>query len=402
MTQPVLQGQNERAAAKWTSWARGWLIPTLRRHRIWQAALVATLLAALYWGPIASDRYVSETHVIVQKTDLSSGQTIMDFSSLLGNSGASADQLLLRDYLLSVDMLLILDAKLDLRSHYSGWSHDPISRMLYKSEPVEWFYRHYLSRVSVDYDDYANILVIKAQAYDAKMARAIASTMVAEGERHMNDMAHDLAQVQVNFLEKLLVGAGARNTQARQALLNFQNQKGLISPQGQVETVATIVAGLEGQVSALKTSRSALLAYLMPDNPSVLALTQQIDAVERQLSRERARLVSTSGKAFNRESGRPGSNGGEVLNSVVEQYLRLQMSADLALDVYKTALVALEKGRIEASRSLKKLSILQSPTAPQYPLEPKRIYNIVVFILIALLVAGIMSLLAAIIRDHKD
>jgi capsular polysaccharide transport system permease protein len=45
---------------------------------------------------------------------------------------------------------------------------------------------------------------------------------------------------------------------------------------------------------------------------------------------------------------------------------------------------------------------LQSPSMPDYPLEPRRIYNIVAFTLAALLLAGIVHLLAAIIRDHRD
>jgi capsular polysaccharide transport system permease protein len=86
----------------------------------------------------------------------------------------------------------------------------------------------------------------------------------------------------------------------------------------------------------------------------------------------------------------------------VEEYQRLQLSAEFALDVYKTALAALETGRVEATRTLKKVSILQSPFEPQYPVEPRRLYNIVVFILAALLIAGTVHLLGAIIRDHQD
>jgi capsular polysaccharide transport system permease protein len=78
------------------------------------------------------------------------------------------------------------------------------------------------------------------------------------------------------------------------------------------------------------------------------------------------------------------------------------MQTVFAQDVYKTALTALEKGRIDAARNLKKVSIVQSPTLPQYPLEPRRAYNIIVFALSVLVLAGILQLLAAIIRDHQD
>ena len=52
--------------------------------------------------------------------------------------------------------------------------------------------------------------------------------------------------------------------------------------------------------------------------------------------------------------------------------------------------------------ALKKVAVLQSPFQPQYPVEPRRVYNTVVFILVALLIAGVMHLIAAIIRDHQD
>jgi capsular polysaccharide transport system permease protein len=387
MMQRILENKYAQLMHGMVGWAQGWLIPTLLRRRTFGAAFAASLLAALYWGLIASDRYVSEAHVIIQKTDLSAGPT-MDFSSLLGNTGgAKTDQLLLRDHLRSVDMLKKLDARLDLRSHYSDWHRDPLARMWFRNTSLEGFHNHFLSRVSVEFDEYAGVLIIKAQAYDPKTAQAIAMALVEEGERHMNAMAHSLAQDQVTFLEKQVGDMSVRAMQARQAMLTFQNEQGMASPQGTAENLAAIINRLEAQLSDLKTRRAVLLGYLMPNSPNVIELDQQIDAVQKQIEKEQARLASP---------------GGNRLNSTVEEYQRLQMEAEFAQDMYKTALAALEQGRIEASRTLKKVSMLQAPTEPQYPLEPRRLYNIIVFILVTLLLAGIVHLLAAIIRDHKD
>jgi capsular polysaccharide transport system permease protein len=125
----------------------------------------------------------------------------------------------------------------------------------------------------------------------------------------------------------------------------------------------------------------------MRDSPAIVELNQQIAAVEKQLVQEKARLTSPTNKTLNR---------------TLEEFQRLQLMAEFALEVYKTALTGLEKGRIEATRTLKKVSVLQSPFEPQYPVEPRRIYNTVIFILVALLIAAIMHLVAAIIRDHQD
>jgi capsular polysaccharide transport system permease protein len=377
-----------RSAARLASWAQDWLTPALLRRRTFAAAFGASLLGALYWGLIASDRYVSEAHIIIQHTDLAGSQS-MDFGSLIGafNGNSRADQLFLRDHLLSIDMLKKLDARLGLRAHYSDSHRDPLSRMWFADASMEWFHRYYLSRVSAELDDYSGVLVIKAQGYDPETAHGIAALLVAEGERFMNGVSQELAREQVSFLEKQVADINERTIRARQTVMKFQDDNGLLSPQGTAENFAEIVNRLEGKLAELKTQRAAMLGYLMPGSANIVDIGLQISAVEKQISKEKVRLASPTGKTLNR---------------TVEEFQRLQMNAEFEQDVYKTTLTALEKGRIEATRTLKKVSILQHPNEPQYPLEPRRIYNTVVFILFALMVAGIMHLLAAIIRDHKD
>lgn len=367
-------------------WLQEEMAPALLRRRIIGAAVIISLLAAVYWLVIASDRYVSEAHVIIQRTNLA-GNPTMDLTSLFGGGNSRADQLLLRDHLMSVDMLAKLDAALNLRGHYSDWHRDPLSRMWFKDASMEWFHRHYLSRMSVDFDDYSGVLMVKAQGYSPKTAHAVTTLLVQEGELFMNEMAHNLAQNQVAFLEKQVAQMNKQAMKARQAMLTFQNQKGLVSPQATAENIAAIVARLEAQRTELETQRSASQAYLVPNHPNIVQLSQQIIAVENQIVQEQAKLASP---------------GGATLNRTVEEFQRLEMEAAFAQDLYKTALAALEKGRMEATRTIKKVSMVQAPTLPEYPLEPRRFYNTLVFILVAMLLAGVAHLLTAIVRDHKD
>jgi capsular polysaccharide transport system permease protein len=355
------------------------------------SSLLLILLAAgaiFYWGHVASDRYVSEAHVIIQSTDISSGQT-MDFGSLLAgmSTNNNTDQMLLRDRLLSMDMLNILDAQLHLRQHYSDESHDIISRMWAQEVPQEWFYEYYRTRVSIEFDSYAGVLVIQAEAYDPKTAHAISSLLVAEGERTMNEIAHHLAREQVSFIEKQVVQVANKFQAARLAVIAYQNRKGLVSPQDTATTLAGTINQLKTQRTTLQAQRMVLLGYLSPQAPGVVDLDLQLAAIEQQIHQEEARLAAPKG---------------HTLNSTIEEFERLQMNASFAQDIYKTALIALEKSRMEATRTLKKVSVLQSPTLPQYPTQPRRIYNTIVFILISLLSVGVMQLLAAIVRDHQD
>ena len=364
------------------------LAPAILRQRTFALAALAIFGAGIYWGLIASDRYISESVIVIERTDMAVG-TAMDLGNLItgGGGGQRNDQLLLRAHLRSIDMLNKLNEKLDLRGHYSETSRDLLSRMWGKDRDQETFHEHYLSRTSIELDEYSGVLNIKAQAYDAKMAKAIASLLVAEGERYMNELGHVMARDQVAFLEKQVVELSERHLQARRELLAFQNRKGMISPQSMAESMQGTINRLEAQATELKARRASLLGYLSPVAPSVVDLNLQIQAIERQIVEEQSRLTSPQGKK---------------LNTTIEEYQRLEMAAKFSQDVYQTALVALEKGRLEALRTLKKVSVLQSPSLPEYPREPRRIYNIVVFILAALILAGIVHLLAAIIRDHLD
>ena len=364
------------------------LFSRARRHPLLSAAVLLILLAAVYWCFVASDRYVSESHVVVDRTDFSASQSV-DLGSLITGSGgrSQSDMMLLRDHLRSIDMLNKLQARLDLRSHYSDSSRDPLSRMWSATSPQEFFLRHYLRRVSIEMDEMVGVLRIRAQAFDPATAQAIAKALLEEGEAFMNEMGHRLAREQVAFLEQQVAESGERALVARRALLDFQNKTGLISPQAKAESLVAIAARLEGQISELKARKAAMLGYLSPQAPDVAQTDLQIGALERQLAAEQKRLAAPQGS---------------TLNSSVEQYQRLELESTFAQDVYRTSLVGLEKGRIEVGRTLKKISVLQSPNLPEYPLQPERLYNLLVFALAALALAGIGHLLLAIVRDHRD
>ena len=360
----------------------------ISRNKLLTLAVVASLLSALYWCVWASDRYVSESHIIIERTNLAGGQS-MDFSSLLSGtmSGTRADQLLLRDFLRSKDMLIKMDGALRLREHYSSSKHDIFSRLDDKNEPIESFHQYFLKRVSIEFDDYTGVLVIRAQAYDAAMARQIAEFLLKEGEAFMNQAAQKLAGSQVEFLQQQVNRLYDQALFTRQELVAYQNKHGMISPQASAENISAVVARLEGQRIELEAQRRALMAYLVQDHASVVMLTQQIQALDRQIKQEKNKLAS---------------NRGASLNQTVEEYQRLEMEAGFAQDVYKTALVALEKGRFEATRMLKQLSVVQAPLEPQEAVEPRRIYNTVVYVLVIWLLTGVALLLRAIVQDHKD
>lgn len=356
-------------------------------HLISIIILAVSLLCVFYWV-FSSDRYVSEATILIQNTEQINSSSL-DFTTLLSSMGGpnKSDQLLLSEYLLSVDMLKKLDKALNLRAHYSDSKWDFASRMWLGKYYLEWFHRYYLSRVSVTYDEISGVLRIQSQAYEPSIAYKITQLLVQDGEKFMNEMSHDLARVQVEFLNSQIDQSQKEVINASKNLINFQNQKGLVSPKATIESIHIIITKLEEQRTKIQTQIASLPHSLEKNHPTRKSLEQSLLAIERQINQEQIKLASTKGN---------------TLNLLMEKEELLKLELKFKKDIYQTSLIALEKGKMDAARTLKHISILQQPIIPEYALQPRRIYNSIVTICITFLILGITNLLKQIILDHVD
>lgn len=357
-----------------------------RQYPHWVVCFALIILVSFYYLVWASDRYVSHANVVLESPQISTPE--VDFSTLLSGSGATntSDMLLMRDFLLSTDMLQLLVEKADFRQHYSE-NGDIFSRLNDPDVPMEELYDYYLKRVSVELDEYAGVLRIDVEAYSPKEAHKIAQLLLSEGERHMNEMGRRLAEEQVRFLEAQVDELKKQFDQTQKELLDYQNKNGLVSPTGTVESLSSVVATLEGQLAMLKAQKTALSSYQSARSPEMTRVESQINALNQQIQQEQNRLARQTGNA---------------LNSVSSEYQILQLQAQFAQDSYSGALSALQNTRIEAARKLKQVSVLQSPTLPQYAEKPERLYDITVFAVIAMFITLIINMLILIIKDHRD
>ncbi len=386
---PVLEGRIINFQKNEAEFEYGKAAAKLKKYfKIIQKLAIACILSVIAYFCLASDRYVSDATILIQNTKSGMTQSF-DLASLVGisSSATAPDQLLLREHLLSIDMLRNLDTNLNLREHYSSTEYDFVSRLNAEELTIEDFYKYIQRFISIEYDDYGGVLKIRVEAFTPTMAKEIATFLVKEGENFMNEMSHNLARAQVKFLDEQVDFAYDEVLLSTEKLIAYQNTQGLASPTATAESVIGIIAGLEAQRTEFETQLAALPKNIIPNHPTKVMLSQSLAAVEKQILSEREKLASESGTA---------------LNEIIVQYERLQLDLDFKTDLYKTALVALEAGRMEASRTIKQVSVLQSPLLPESPLEPRRIYSIITTLLLGLFALGTLKLLEAVILDHVD
>jgi capsular polysaccharide transport system permease protein len=115
--------------------------------------IVPTAVAAVYYGFIASDVYISESRFVVRNPDRASAPT--GLGALLQTSGFSRSQddtYSVHDYVMSRDALLELNDQLKIRDLFSRPSVDFVNRFSSWGfeKSFESFYIYYQKHVSVD------------------------------------------------------------------------------------------------------------------------------------------------------------------------------------------------------------------------------------------------------------
>ncbi len=352
--------------------------------------VVPWLAAAIYLFVFAADRYVAESIVIVRQEG--SGMTLPSgvdaLSAMFGtSSSAGEDPYMLQAHILSMDMLKQADQKLDLRREYSAPPLDFVFRMDADVDQED-FLEYFRDRVEVELDDAAGLLTIRTQGFTPQIAYQLNTEIVAISEEFINESSHRLARDQMAFAEGELRTARRRLDDARSRLLHFQEKNGVLDPMAQAAANTGLTAELQAMLARSEAELKALEAYLNSDAPQVQALQAQIAGIRAQLDVESRRGVTSA--------------NGSSLNQLAGVYQELLAELEFATDAYRVALTGLETARVESTRKLKSLVLVESPVLPEAAKFPDRAYNLFALLIGLTLLYGIGRLVVATIEDHQE
>ncbi len=352
--------------------------------------LVPLLVYGLYLGLIAADRYVSETVVSVRSLSSDAGSGLPGAALLLAgiNPPAHEDTLHLYEFVHSLGLLKTLDQRLGLRSHYSQGRLD-LPFVLDDDASQEDFLRYYRDRVEVAIDPRTGLLRVRAQAFDAAFAQQLSRAVLEESERFVNETSQRFATERLRFAEGELKLASDRLQAARNEVVAFQNKHRLLDPSSQAQASGALTNELQAARSRLEAELNALLSYLNEDSFQVQALRSRLAALDRQVEAERSRATVTPQR-------------GERINALAVEFQALQLQADFARDAYRLALSAVENARIESTRKIKSLVVVEPPSLPQTAEYPLVGYNLATLLAVSLLLFVILRLAIATIREHQD
>ncbi|EAK9945628.1 capsule biosynthesis protein [Campylobacter lari] len=349
--------------------------------------LILTAFVVFYYVFIAANRYVSESVLSVKSTTGDSGAITGIAALLTNNSFSSEDITFLKSYIHSLDMLNILEEKIQIRELYQKQKLD-FFYSISSSADQEEFLKYYQNRVKIIQENSANgLLRVEVEGFDPQSAHLIASTIVKESEKFINEISHKAARDQMQFAEEELLQFKKRYQKAKDELLAFQNKYGVFDPLKQAEGTLKLIAELESKIAAKEAELLMMQSYINDNAPQIVTIKSEITALKKQLQKEKSKVSS------------PKSS--QKLNDLAAKFQDLTIEAGFAESAYTAALKAYESARIEALRKIKQVVIVQSPSLPQSAKYPEALYSILTSFMILSLIYGIVKFIKMIIEEHR-
>jgi capsular polysaccharide transport system permease protein len=365
------------------------MMPWLRRNWMFVILVLApTSAAALYYGLLASDIYVSEARFLVRSPQRSVQTGLV--GQLLQSSGLSRSQddaYSVHDYILSRDALRELDASLRVRLSYAGKEVDLLSRFpgLDWDDSFESFFRYYIKHVGVEYDSASSISVLSVRAFSAEDAYRISARLLEMSERLINQLNDRSRRDLMSFSDNEVKIASDKAKEAALALSSYRNGHSIFEPDKQaalqLQSVAKIQEELVSTVAELSQLRK-----LSPSNPQIQGLTGRIKSLRDAIASEASKVTGAR----------------DSLSAHAPQFERLSLDVVFADKQLGIALAEQETARAEALQKQIYLERLVQPNLPDKAMEPRRVRSILTVLLLGLVGWGVMTLLIASVREHSD
>jgi len=333
---------------------RSWLT----KHR-WLALFVGlpTLLAAIYYGLIASPIYVSQSTFVI-KSPGQKGAPTLSLANLVQTGGLSAGQEQTKEvlqYIRSRDALKDLQKRTDLRAKFSDRGADFLSRFPapFREASFENLYRYYGSMIGADLDAESGLAQVQVQAFTPRDAYDINSRLLDLSEGLVNRLNERAEGRAIAEAERRVGQAELRVRNARVALSAYRNRQELLDPKAQAAGVLDISNKLVAEQAALQAQLD-LMQRMAPRNPSIPAVRSRIMAIGREIAAQNGRAVGTP----------------TGIASKLSTYEKLNVEQEFATQMLTAANASLEQARTEAQKQQFYLERVVEPNTPDQPTLP--------------------------------
>jgi capsular polysaccharide transport system permease protein len=242
-------------------------INNLKSNKIWKNKLflatvvIPTTLSVLYFGPIASDVYITESKFVVRSPQKSSPLSMGDVFGKIGFSKSDDDSYSVRDYITSRDALNTLNQEIKIKDIYSQSSIDFFNRypgLKFWDNSLERFHSYYQEHIGVQVDGSSSISTLTVRAYTAEDAAKINQRLVDMSEALVNRLNERARQDLIKTANSEVSIAKNKLETISQELTKLRSQKTNHEPEKQVSKLQSLALERDFADKQLATALASL------------------------------------------------------------------------------------------------------------------------------------------------
>ncbi|MFN3853763.1 MAG: capsule biosynthesis protein [Phreatobacter sp.] len=347
--------------------------------------LLPTLLAAAYFGLIASDRYAAEMRYVVRSPQTQVANQLGGLLQSTGYTSGGDSAHAINAYIVSRDALADLIEDVDIRAIYGSPRADLFSRFPrpFGRTTTEALFAYFETMVSAKVDRTTGITTVEVQAFSPEDAKRIADALVRRAEALSNRLTRRLRDDLVRTAEEEVARARARSLTALAALTDFRNREQTVDPTRYSAALVETIARLSLELAQMRAQQEEL-RRASPQSPQIAALANRIRAFEEQIASERLTLAGSADSMAPR----------------IAEYERLVLEREFSDRLLAAAVNSLENARQDAQRQQIYVELVVTPRVPDYPAYPYRLLAVLAVFAVAVLAYVVLSTLVRNVRRH--
>lgn len=362
-------------------------VPTKVDRLFLVTVIIPTVIATLYFGLFASDVYISESRFVVRSPEKPATSGLGIILKTAGFTNAGDEVFAAKNYITSRDALAALEKGGALQKAYGNSSISIFDRFnpLGFTGTREDLYRYFQKKVSVQYDTTSSITTLAVRAYTPEDAHRFNRQLLEQSEALVNRLNDRGRRDLIGYAQAEVYEAQREAQRAAIALAGFRNRQGVIDPERQATVQLQMVSKLQDELIGARGQLSQLKATV-PGNPQIRPLEVRIQGLEREIQQQLG-LVAGSRRS---------------LSAAAVQFQRLSLERELADKRLAASITSLLEARNEARRKQAYVERIVQPNVPDAPLEPRRIRSIFATFVLGLVAWGVLGMLLAGVREHRE
>jgi capsular polysaccharide transport system permease protein len=330
---------------------------------------------------LQTELYESKTTVLIK--DVKAGQSQADMLSAMMPTTSSnmQDSKLIEKYIYSIEMFEQINQKFALKVHYMSNNLDFLERAYYQYLEI------YNKRLIISYDELSRTLDITFLHTDPKKAKEILAFITIQAEKKLNMYDKENGNKLLDYIKSQEKKNKEILVKSVETLLAYQNSHKTIDPSIDIKSKSGILSNLETRLVQKEIEYDNLKSYMNPKNIEVKRLRAEILNLKKKRNDLRSQLSGVSKTELNED---------------LFEFEMLRSDVEFNRERYKQTLIQLDMAMIQSTQNAKNLVVITKPTLASDYSYPDKIKNIITIFMVLFMIYGIISMIYAIIKDHRD